>query len=64
MTALDPLADIELCLRCPACGHAWLLGFDATVFLWSRVDETARNVLYEVHQLSGPTAGPKRRFWR
>jgi hypothetical protein len=52
LAAADPLADIELSLACPACGRRWVLGFDATVFLWTLVDETARGLLLEVHRLA------------
>jgi hypothetical protein len=52
LAAADPLADIELCLECPACDNQWGLGFDATVFLWTLVEEMARSLLHDVHRLA------------
>jgi hypothetical protein len=48
----DPLAQIELALRCPACDHRWPLLFDIGAFVWAEVDALARRTLHEVHALA------------
>ncbi|MBV8138826.1 MAG: phage baseplate protein [Deltaproteobacteria bacterium] len=49
---LDPTIDIQLDLRCAACGHAWPLAFDIAHFLWHEIDALARRLLGEVHTLA------------
>lgn len=48
----DPLAGTRLALTCPGCGHAWSEVFDVAAFLWSELDQWARQTLREVHQLA------------
>lgn len=48
----DPMADIRVSSRCPACAHTWELPFDITSFLWQEVDDRARRLLREVHVLA------------
>jgi hypothetical protein len=48
----DPLADIELDLRCPACGHTWQQPLDSAVFLWEEVGRHAVRLLREVDTLA------------
>jgi hypothetical protein len=52
MAARDPLAEIELALACPACGHQWQLIFDIASFLWLKIEMQARRLLREVHTLA------------
>jgi hypothetical protein len=50
--ALDPQAQIELALRCPACEHDWLELLDIASFLWTEVGSLARRLLGDVHVLA------------
>lgn len=52
MEAADPLAEISLEIGCPACGAAWTAALEPERFLLAAVEETARDVLREVHQLA------------
>jgi hypothetical protein len=52
MAAHDPLAEIELALACPTCGHQWQLFFDIASFLWLKIEMQARRLLREVHMLA------------
>lgn len=52
MAELDPVADIQLELSCPACGHTWHTPFDIGGFLWTEVHAWARRTLREVHCLA------------
>jgi hypothetical protein len=49
---LDPLARVELELRCADCGHAWRSLFDIAGFLWTELDAWARRTLRDVHTLA------------
>ena len=48
----DPLADVELPVRCDACGEEWTSPFDIGIYLWQEVDVWARRLLGEVHTLA------------
>lgn len=48
----DPLANINLSLNCPACGHSWLTHLDVAAFVWAEIDAEARRLLRDVHQLA------------
>lgn len=48
----DPLADVELPVRCDACGGEWTSSFDIGSYLWQEVDVWARRLLSEVHTLA------------
>jgi hypothetical protein len=50
--ALDPQADIELELACPACGHRWRSPFDIAAFLWSELEAWATRMLDEIHVIA------------
>lgn len=50
--AVDPLAEVELQLECPACALAWQSPFDVVSFLWSELDAWARGMLREIHILA------------
>jgi hypothetical protein len=52
LAEVDPLAQIELELRCPACDHRWALLFDIGAFLWAEIDSLAQRTLHEVHALA------------
>lgn len=52
MAAADPMADIDCSLQCPACGHAWSVGFDIARFLWSELHGWAQRLLVDVHTLA------------
>jgi uncharacterized protein (UPF0212 family) len=49
---LDPQADVQLVLSCPACGHQWHAAFDILSFLWTELGEWAARTLRDVHQLA------------
>ena len=52
MSRADPLADIQLALRCASCGHQWEAPFDIVAFFWSEISAAARGLLREVHTLA------------
>ncbi len=52
LSDLDPQADVQLDVDCPACGHAWREPFDIVTFLWAEVSVFARRLLGEVHELA------------
>jgi hypothetical protein len=51
MAAADPLAETQLTLLCPQCGHTWADTVDIGIFLWAEIDARARRLLQEVHTL-------------
>jgi hypothetical protein len=48
----DPLADLQLALNCPACGHRWAESFDIVGFFWREIEAWATRLLHEVHTLA------------
>jgi predicted RNA-binding Zn-ribbon protein involved in translation (DUF1610 family) len=52
MAELDPLANIELELACPACGEIGRAGFDIASFVWAELDMAARRALEDVHVIA------------
>src|SRR5262249_1383424 len=52
MAQLDPQADVQLALTCPACSHHWQAAFDIVSFFWSEIAAWAIRVLSEVHTLA------------
>jgi len=52
MARADPLADIQLALACPACGHAWRRSFDIVTYFWREIHAWALGLLREVHTLA------------
>ncbi len=52
MSEADPLADIQLGLSCPACGHGWRAAFDIAGYLWTEIEAWAARMLSEVHTLA------------
>lgn len=53
MAEADPLADLQLALTCPACGHRWRAPFDPSAFFWREVEAWAPRLLEDVHRLAG-----------
>jgi uncharacterized protein (UPF0212 family) len=49
---LDPQADVQLQLSCPACAHQWSAVFDIADFLWKEVHAWAQRTLRDVHRLA------------
>jgi hypothetical protein len=52
MSRADPLADIQLALRCSSCGHKWEAPFDIVAFFWREIAAAARGHLRDVHALA------------
>jgi hypothetical protein len=52
MAELDPLANVELELVCPACGEIGRAVFDIASFVWAELDTAARRALEDVHVLA------------
>ena len=46
---IDPQADVELDLACPACNHRWRSPFDIAAFLWTELEAWATRMLDEIH---------------
>lgn len=51
MAELDPQADLELELACPACGHAFTVAFDTGDYLAREVGRDGDALLREIHLL-------------
>jgi uncharacterized protein (UPF0212 family) len=52
MARLDPLADVQIGMSCPNCGHDWEAGFDIGAFFWQEINAWALHILQEVHLLA------------
>jgi hypothetical protein len=52
MAELDPLADLQVAVNCPACSHAWSATMDIAAYLWGELDDWAQDLLAEVHALA------------
>jgi hypothetical protein len=52
MAQADPVADVQLRLSCPWCGHQWESAFDVASFFWSEINAWARRLLHDVHSLA------------
>lgn len=52
LEACDPNADLQIVLRCVACGHETGARLDAGTLLWDEIEARARALLNEVHQLA------------
>ena len=52
MAKADPMADVQVGLSCPECGHGWSSPFDIPGYLWSEIDEWAARTLRDVHTLA------------
>ena len=49
---VDPQAEMQVALTCPACGHEGHALFDAAAFLWREIDAWAKRTLDEIHTLA------------
>jgi hypothetical protein len=52
MAQIDPQANVQLSLTCPACRNAWSATFDIASFLWSEIENWAPRVLREIHVIA------------
>ncbi len=52
MDERDPQAEMELDLKCGACGHHWQVLFDIMSFFWTEIAIYAKRLLGEVHILA------------
>lgn len=52
MALADPLADTQIAVNCPACGHAWNAWFDAAGFLAQELGAWAQRTLRDVDTLA------------
>jgi hypothetical protein len=52
LEALDPAADVEITLTCPACGAITARSFDAPSFFWRELQAWAPRVMREVAELA------------
>lgn len=52
MEAADPLAEVLVAVTCPECLHPFDVDFDAASYVWSEVDQLAREHLIDVHTLA------------
>ncbi|MBX9403077.1 hypothetical protein K4L06_17345 [Lysobacter sp. BMK333-48F3] len=52
MAELDPQADLQLTIACPACQHRWQAALDVAGYLWEELDDWAQDLLSEVHVLA------------
>jgi hypothetical protein len=52
LSAADPLAETNLALDCPSCGHQWNDVLDIGSFVWAEIESRARRLLWEVHTLA------------
>ncbi len=48
----DPLADVQVAVVCPACGHETSIAFDVLSYLWSEIDDWAQQLCLDVHALA------------
>ena len=49
---VDPQANVQLSLTCPACQHGWSAAFDIASFLWSEINDWAERILREIHLIA------------
>lgn len=52
MAEADPLADVEIAISCPSCGHGWHAAFDIVSFLWKEIESWAWRIMSDVHTLA------------
>jgi hypothetical protein len=52
MANADPQADVRFQIACAACAHSWAVPFDILTFLWAKIAERARTLLFEIHLLA------------
>ncbi len=52
MQLADPLADVRISTRCPACSHRWDSSLDVAAFVWKEIESWAHRALQDVHALA------------
>ncbi len=52
LAAADPLAEVRLDFKCPACGETFAESLDLATFLWSELEARAERLLLDVHLLA------------
>ena len=52
MAELDPQADMQIALTCPACSRQWSATFDIASYLWIEINAWALRLLHEIHCLA------------
>jgi hypothetical protein len=52
MAEIDPQADVQISLNCPACSQQWFAAFDIASFLWIEINSWATRILEDVHRLA------------
>jgi hypothetical protein len=52
MAELDPQADMQIELTCPACSSRWSTTFDIASYLWIEINAWALRLLHEIHCLA------------
>ena len=52
IAAADPQAEVQLVMRCPACGNDFTTLFDTAVFVLRELDMRATRTLHDVHLLA------------
>jgi hypothetical protein len=48
----DPLAELQIALRCPECSHQWTASLELVTFLWAEIECRAKRLLWEIHALA------------
>lgn len=52
MAEIDPQADVQIALTCPACFQQWSAPFDIVSYLWIEINAWAVRLLHEIHRLA------------
>lgn len=52
LSLADPVAEILIHMRCPACGRDNNPPLDIGSFLWTEIEVRARRLLHEIHELA------------
>lgn len=52
MAEIDPQADMQIALTCPACSRQWSSTFDIASYLWIEINAWALRLLHEIHCLA------------
>lgn len=48
----DPMAEVQIPLKCPTCSHEWSCVFDIVSFLWGEIEDWVQRIMHEVHILA------------
>lgn len=52
LAEVDPQANLELAVECPACRYAWDAPLDIVTYVWAEIDAWAQRTLRDVHVLA------------